>query len=114
VNIHNLTPHPLVVCDADGNACVTILPSGILPRCQQTDRKVGELELEGVTVDIVETVFGEISDLPEPEPRVFLVVSAVTAQAARGRSDLLIPSDPVRDSEGRVIGCRRFARLPAN
>lgn len=110
----NLTPHPVALMDSDGNVRTTIESLGVVPRCQQTDRKVGELELDGVgSIDIVETEFGEISDLPEPVEGVFLVVSAIVAQAARGRHDLLVPSGPVRDSEGRVVGCMRFARIPA-
>ena len=51
--------------------------------------------------------------LPDPAPSTFLIVSAITADAARksGRNtdDLLLPTDLVRDSEGQIIGCYRLA-----
>jgi len=116
MKVINLTPHPLVLVNEGVETLGVIPPDGRLPRVQQTDRKVGELEIDGIgCIDIVETVFGKVCDLPEPFPGNLLVVSAITALTARagGRSvkDLLIPSDFVRDDAGVVIGCRRFARL---
>ena len=48
-------------------------------------------------------------------PAIYYVVSIVVAQAARasGRAvdDLLTPGQQIRDSDGRVIGCRSLARV---
>jgi len=114
VKILNLTPHEVKVIDGDGNVVLSI-PSSGEARATQTDEVVGSLELEGQTVAVVSTVFGEVTDLPEPTEGVRIVVSIITANAARsqGRAtdDLLLTSGPVRDSEGRIIGCTRFARV---
>lgn len=79
------------------------------------DEPVGELEINGISVPMITTVFGEPTDLPAPDPDTYYVVSIITAQAARasGRTteDLLITSDPVRDAAGKFIGVRKFALM---
>lgn len=88
-------------------------PEGKVARAVQKDEPVGELEINGVSVPLITTVFGEPTDLPSPEDGVYYVVSIITAQAAkaagRSTSDLLVTSDPVRDAEGKFIGVRKFA-----
>lgn len=48
-------------------------------------------------------------------PAVYYVISSIAAAAARasGRvvEDLLVPVQPVRDTEGRVVGCLSLARV---
>jgi len=67
----------------------------------------------GTKVPVIKTIFGEPTDLPAPEEGTMLIVSILTAQAAKaaGRKgdDLIITSDPVRDAAGKIIGCRKFA-----
>lgn len=79
-------------------------------RAQQTDRKVGSIG----AVPVVQTEFGKVVDLPEPAEEVMFIVSIITLNAAKaqGRSteDLLITSSPVRDDQGRIVGCRALAR----
>jgi S-adenosylmethionine hydrolase len=108
MKVLNLTPHEVKVVDGDGNVTLSIPSSGVA-RATQTDEVVGSLELEGQTVTVVSTVFGEVTE------GVRIVVSVITANAARaqGRAtdDLLLTSGPVRDSEGRIVGCTRFARV---
>ena len=110
MTIRNLTPHMVNVVDENG---ITImeLPSEGNARATQKAVIVGIIE----GIEIVKMTFGEPVDLPAPEKRVFLVVSRITAEAAKafGRTtnDLLLTADPVRDSEGRIIGCRRFSIL---
>jgi len=61
------------------------------------------------------TRYTDVVDLPAPQPGVYLVVSMVVppVAAARGRwtGDLLTPGQQVRDSAGRVIGCRSLVRV---
>lgn len=114
MNIHNLTPHEVVIMAEDGNILAVIPPTGQVARASQTDTPSGEVEINGVSVPVVMTGYGEVSGLPEPTEGVVFVVSALTAIAARaqGRSveDLLLTSSPVRDETGRIIGCRQLAR----
>lgn len=130
--IINLTPHPIIVVKDDpegpntgfvGTGPATkeikysivaeIKPAGPVARARQTDKVVGELPVNGHNVPLVTSEYGEPTDLPAPEDDVFYAVSILTAQAAKaaGRttSDLLVTSDPVRDSAGKIVGCRKFA-----
>ena len=72
---------------------------------------VGESE----SIPVVKTEFGEVLDLPESAEVVTYIVSRITVEAAqaqdRSTDDLLVTSGAVRDSQGRIIGCRAFARL---
>ncbi|MGC8628445.1 MAG: hypothetical protein ACP5VR_13020 [Acidimicrobiales bacterium] len=108
--IKNLTPHPVSVVLPDG-ATVTLPPYGPVARAEQKDEPAGSVEIQGQAVPVVRSTYGEVVGLPLPEPGVFLVVSALVAQAAPGRDDLLVPSGPVRDDEGRIVACQRFATL---
>lgn len=109
VRILNLTPHAVTIVAADGTVARTI-PSDGVARVMQTMRPAGLLD----GIAIVDTVYGEPIDLPEKRANTFIIVSAVTAQAAKavGRptDDLLFPADFVRDDAGRIIGCRALAR----
>ena len=102
----NLTPHPVRLIRADGSELV-IPPSGTVPRLREVVEDTG-MRIDGIPV--VRKGFGEIENLPEPQEGVFYIVSALVAQAARDRDDLLIPDDLVRDEEGKIIGARRLAR----
>lgn len=114
MQILNLTPHAVSVVDENDQVLLSIPSTGVA-RASQTDEVVGSLEADGQTITVVETVYGEAIDLPEPAEGVCIVVSFITANAARaqGRAthDLLLTSGLVRDAEGRIIGCTRFARV---
>lgn len=108
--IKNLTPHAVTIIAADGTVDRTI-PSDGVARAAQMMKPVGVLD--GIT--LVDMVYGAPVDLPSPQDGTFLIVSALTAQAAKaaGRptDDLLLPADAVRDEAGRIIGCRALARV---
>ena len=110
MKIKNMTPHAISIVAEDGNVILQ-LPSEGNARATQSAVTVGNIE----GAEIVRMAFGEPTDLPAPEKGVFLVVSRITAEAAkafgRDTNDLLMTADPVRDGEGRIIGCRRFSIL---
>lgn len=104
MNIINLTPHAVNIYTKAG--IKTIAPSGVVARCAQQQILIGHIG----DIDLYKTDFGEVSGLPEPQKDTFYIVSAVAANALRGRrSDVLIPFDPVRDEKGSIIGCRGLA-----
>ena len=109
MEIRNLTPHEVKVLADDGSVIGTF-PSVGVARARQTDTPVGLIE----SIPVVKTGFGEVTGLPEPTEGVAFIVSIITLNAARahGRStdDLLITSQAVRDDQGRIVGCRAFAR----
>lgn len=104
--IINLTPHAVTVL-REGAEPIEYPPSGKVARCATQRQVIGSLN--GIPIN--RTKFGEVSGVPEPAPGVYYIVSAMVAQALPQRNDLLIPDDTVRDKEGRIIGCRAFARV---
>lgn len=107
MKVINLTPHTINIVGADGQVVQSFPASGELARCSVDREHVGEVN--GIAVN--RTVFGAVTGLPEQQEGVVYVVSALVAQAAKGRDDVLIPDDTVRDEQGRIIGCRAFARV---
>lgn len=103
--LKNCTPHSLNVLV--GEEVIDLAPTGIVPRCSQSEVTAGEV----AGIPVTRQVFGEVIDLPEPEEGVFFVVSRMVAAACPERRDLLIPGALVRDDEGRVVGCRGLSRL---
>lgn len=102
--LKNLTPHPITIVNEEGETIRVIQPEGITPRLAVEIKDMG-------TVDgfpLTKKVFGEVENLPEKEEGVFLIVSSLIATACKDRHDLIVP-DVVRDSSGRIIGCRGFS-----
>jgi len=102
VNLVNLTPHPVVV--VSDREVRRLEPSGQVLRLAETVENVGELD----GIPLVRKTLRLEGELPPRQDGVYYVVSLAVAQMA-GRPDFLVPDDLVRDEEGRVIGCRRFA-----
>ncbi|MCA9347784.1 hypothetical protein KC867_00060 [Candidatus Saccharibacteria bacterium] len=109
----NLTPHAVMIV-ADDDVVATIAPSGGVARARQSDHQVGAVMVDGFAVPVVKTVFGEVEDLPVPTEGIAYIVSFITVSAARAQGrpthDLLTTSGPVRDADGRIIGCCALAR----
>lgn len=108
MNIINLTPHTVVI--TDGDTTLATFPSSGVARVQC--HYIFQDDIEGVPS--VCTEFGAVENLPHPQDGTFLIVSGMTADAALrenpDRRDLLTPAMPVRDEDGRVIGCRALNR----
>jgi len=86
-----------------------------LPRAARVDypETVSEDVLDGIP--IAPRPAGLITNLPEPVPGIFYIVSATTHIEAltQGRVDTLCPdttSDPLLDDDGRVLAVRRLLR----
>jgi hypothetical protein len=108
--IINLTPHAVTILGEDGSVVAEFASAGVA-RAKQTDVPAGDVD----GIPTVRSTFGAPEGLPEHAAGVFYVVSAITANAAtaagRTTTDLLVTSGPVRDGEGRIIGCRALARI---
>ena len=112
MTIVNLTPHALNLMPAgpDGPT-VTIPPSGQVARCTVDRVQVDTITVDGISVPVNKTQFGQVSGLPDPQPDTIYVVSALVAQAAPDRQDLFIVDDAIRDDQGRIIGARALAQV---
>lgn len=96
----NLCPHQINL-HINGILKSTILPSGTIARCSQSQ----ELVETWLGIPITRQAFGEVTDLPAPREGTRYIVSRLVAEACKDRKDLVIPGPAVRDEDGRVIGC---------
>lgn len=99
----NMTPHPITICDDDGNILRQIMPCGRWIRLSHETVSAG-FDVDGIPVTV--TKFGDPIGLPPYEEGVFYVVSQLVKNALTDRQDLLVPAETVRDERGRIIGCR--------
>jgi len=90
---------------------VTIPPSGLVARCATSRVQVDTITVDGVTIPVNRTRFGQVSDLPDPQPDTIYIVSSLVAQAVPDRQDVFIVDDAVRDDQGRIIGARALAHV---
>ena len=102
--IVNMTPHDVTVYGQDNRAVVVYRPSGKLIRLSQKNEIVGDIN----GIPTIKVVFGDPEGLPEYNADIVYIVSAFVKSALPDRTDLVVPSDPVRDPDGRIIGCRAF------
>jgi hypothetical protein len=105
----NLTPHAITIITE--HAEITVPPEPPTPRI------VDEITASGVdTIDRHQVPILQIrqlgpTDLPDPRPGIGLIVPRIIAVDQPARTDLYVPTDFVRDSSGRPIGCRALARI---
>lgn len=99
----NLTPHEITI-HTWGAAQVVLPPSGSVARCAEERDHAFLLDVDGIAVEATRAHYGAITGLPEPEPGVYYIVSAMVAQAAK-RGDVLCPGPAIRDEAGRIVSC---------
>jgi hypothetical protein len=104
-HVINLTPHDINVIMEDGTTYV-------LPK-SETPARCSEYVLHTFTdilpVNVVSKKFGDTENLPKYKEGTYYVVSAIVKAANPYRMDLFLVNDTVRDSEGRIVGCKSFA-----
>ena len=105
MKIVNCTPHAINFVNDAGEVVRSIEPSGILPRVSSSINLVGDID--GIPDE--ETVYGEVTDLPEKQDGVILIVSSMVASRLPNRDDLRVPGRQVRNDRGQVIGCRSLS-----
>lgn len=105
--IINLTPHEVSFVDAEGTIVLSVEPSGTVARVSSRTVQTGTLN----GLPVTQTEFGEVQDLPEQKDGTVYLVSSLVAQRVPERRDVFIPAESVRDSAGRIIGCRSLGRI---
>ena len=105
-DIKNLTPHSIVVILSNDIRYV-ITPSDSVARCSSSTEVIGEVN----GVPLTRTIYGEVVGLPQPKENTIYIVSTLVAQACPNRDDLFIPNEIVRDTNGKIIGCKSFGRV---
>jgi len=98
--IINLTPHTVT---ANGK---TFAPSGWIPTPRVDQHRIKISTVEEIPLYTVQN--GNVSDLPDQDLDVFLIVSAMIRSVLPDRTDLISPGKLIRDDNGNVIGCDGF------
>ena len=116
--IRNFTPHEVTIMRSDSleEHVIARFPSEGAARAAEVRKQRGIIQVPdrdkfAVGVPVYEVKMGDVTGLPEPKSATYLIVSRIVAEAAGPRSDLIIPDETVRDTAGRIIGCRTFAQL---
>ena len=104
MRLENMTPHPINICASDGEI---VIPSS----CRVARLEVtcvphhAPLRTDMGDIPLWWRLRGAVTGLPAAQPGVGYVVSALVAEAVE-REDVYSPAELVRDSAGRVIGCK--------
>ena len=107
-NIINLTPHTINFVDVNGNPILSVPASGQLARVSAKTVPAG-VTFNGIPVTY--TSYGEVEGLPERQEDTVYIVSSLVASRVPDREDVFIPNESVRDSEGRIIGCKSLGHV---
>jgi hypothetical protein len=106
----NLTPHSITLVRDDKVWC-RLAGSTLVARVREVVSHDIDATYDVGFPCIMKGFDATPDDIPlAPQTGVWLIVSALVAQAHPERSDLLFPDELVRDSAGKVIGCRRLAQ----
>lgn len=106
MRIINLQRHPVTVIPNDNARPVTFPSEGMV----QVRMKVQDMTDNGVVKD---GFWVYTRDLPDPAPDTLYIVSSLVAMFElyqNNRTDLLFPWGLIKDSHGRVHGCRALCR----
>ena len=98
----NLTPHEIKIVGTSGEPLAVLPPSGSVARVAVTREIVGDVG----GVPVFRTAYGAVTGLPDEQPGMALVVSAIVRQAVPGRRDVFSPGELVRGVDGQPTGCR--------
>jgi hypothetical protein len=108
--IINCTPHPINICNSEGDI-YHVFPKGeIIPRLSTITETSANITLEDAVIPTTKTKFGEVENLPKAIWGTFLIVSQLVKSACPNRADLLVPAEVVRDKDGNIIGCQSLGR----
>lgn len=84
-------------------------------RAGQGEDLLGAISVNDVPVSVYLKTYGDTLGLPAPEKDTYLIVSGTVYRAAKasGRTtqDLLVPTHPVKDKFGELLGWTAFARM---
>ena len=105
--LKNFTPHNVVIVNG---AAKIVIPSDGIARVTETKTVAPSIDVDGVAVETFVSAFGEVENLPPQEEGVMVIVSALVASATKGRDDLLVPGELVRDDGGNIVGCKSLRR----
>lgn len=106
-SIVNLTPHDITVI-SQGKSIV--FPKfSVSARVSSKTFFVTSFYTSEGSIPLTQVVFDELEGLPEPIEGTFFIVSRIVREAAKDRTDLLVPQGLIRDENGQPIGCESLS-----
>lgn len=116
MRLENLTLHPINF-PAQG---IDLPPAQLpIPRVATSSEVVGHIHVDGKRIELIETQFGEVQNLPKAEfdrrgePKTMYVVSRLVIQAAQvaglETGHLVAPGTLIRDEKGQIVGCQNLS-----
>ena len=108
MKLKNFTPHNVVIVINESTKIV--IPSDGIARVTEAKTSCPSIIIDGNEIATFSSSFGEVENLPPQEEGVMVIVSAMAADAAKDRNDLLVPGELVRDNDGNIIGCKSLRR----
>ena len=105
-DIFNLTPHPITIDDGTTKLIYDPFPVKELPRVHMRTTK--QDEVDGIRIRTIKPA--SVTHLPEYEDGTLYIVSAMVAQAAPHRRDLICPDTQYvnRDEYGFIVSVSGF------
>lgn len=108
----NLTPHEIILVEADGAEIASFPASGVVARVSVTEKVTGIQYFDGIPVDIVSSTFGEVTGLPEDKDARFLVSGMVLDRLGPEYQNIAFAPDTgpsaVRNAAGHIVGVTRL------
>ena len=111
MELRNLTPHDITIVNRETGEKRIVPTSGTVSRLTSKTVITDFIDLDGFIVEMTETRFGDIENLPGPKDGVIYIVSRPVADQAKDRDDVRIPNELIRDDNGAVIGCYSLGRV---
>jgi len=106
-SIVNLTPHDITVISQGKSIVFPKFPTSA--RVSSKTEFLTNFETPEMRVPLTQVVFGELEGLPDPIEGTFYIVSRIVREAAKDRTDLLVPQGLIRDENGQPIGCESLS-----
>ena len=103
IKIVNLTPHVVNVND------VAIQPEKVSARVETVTTEDGNIVTQYGEINIVETHYGLVENLPDWREGIVYVVSRLVKDRVPNRNDVFVPGELNRDENGRITGCKNLS-----
>jgi hypothetical protein len=105
----NLTPHAIKIQSDDGMV-VTIPPSGMVARVDQSYEDAGVIAVDGAQIPVVKAASGAVTGLPASAD-IPILVSGMVLDALKGRPNTYAPDTNVgvvRNDKGHIQAVTRL------
>ena len=106
-SIVNLTPHDITVISQGKSIVFPKFP--VSARVSSKTEVLTHFYTPEMSIPLTQVVFGELEGLPDPIEGIFFIVSRIVREAAKKRTDLLVPQGLIRDENGQPIGCESLS-----